>query len=338
MRYAFTLICMCVTLSMSAQQWYFWLDEYHPAERPLLEQDYAVLLVNNSKEQPADFGHSLAEDGRTIGNDSVGLPQAALHCLFTATQSLNDYHLYPRVELLEKSQNHSANYYTRSLMTSSQMEALCADYEVDALVILNQLVLYDIVESYLTNNNTYFAYLRACAQSHWTVYDAASRSTSTFSHADTLFWESNEMYRRTTVLSQLPSREDALMYLAREVGSNVAQSLAPQWVPAKRYLYEYADADLRAGLDAFRQQRWQEALQLWQAAIDGKDKKAAAAAAANSAIAYELLDDYASAYVYGEKALHLFGDWKNAYGRQQQVNIRYYLEHLRTRQATVGDR
>ena len=320
-----------IALSMYSQQWAFWIDEYTPAEQSFLQGSQSVMVVNNALTQPAVFGHSVAVDGSTTGSEEVPLDEAPLHCLFAMTQFMDESAEYQRVELLERTQNTSSNYYSRHLLTPSQMQSICQQYEVDALLILNQLVLYNLLESFATESQ-YGAYLQAYSQAHWTVYHATG-TTHSLSTADTLLWESNMGYTRAEVLRQLPSTQEALLYLAREAGIAAAQQLTPSWQPTRRYLYDYDSQLLQAGFDAFRLQRWQEAIQLWLPCLDGKDKKAAACAAANIAIAYEMLGDYALACDYAQRASRLFGAWKTAYGRQQQVNIRYYLAQLQTRQA-----
>ena len=192
-----------------------------------------------------------------------------------------------------------------------------------------------IVESFPTDEGTYYAYLQAYAQSHWTIHYAGQLREVTFTQADTLLWESQLHYNRTQSLSDLPSRQEALLYLARELGNRMGSSFAPSWQTTRRYIYELPD--LQAGLDAFRLQRWNSAINQWLTIVDSKDKKAAACAAANIAIAYEMLGDYASACDYAQRASRLFGAWKTAYGRQQQVNIRYYLAQLQARQARERD-
>lgn len=348
MRRLLILVCLCLTLTVSAQQWYFWIDAYQPAQRDVLHNSRQVMLVNNTLVQPNDFGHSILMDGHSVGNEKVDLANAALHCLFTATQTLESHMEYDRVELIDKSQNTSTNYYAQKPLSAQQMHTICTQYAVDAVVVLNQLVLYDIIESFPTEGS-YYAYLQAYAQSHWTVYHSATKRTSSFAYADTLLWESQLASTRNNALAQLPSRQDALLYLASEVGSAIAEELTPQWVSVRRYLYENTHPQLQAGLKAFRYQKWQEAIGCWQEVLRGEGdevirrevkgkeyKKAAACAAANIAIAYEMLGDYALACDYAQRAIRLFGAWKTAYGRQQQVNIRYYLAQLQARQ--VGER
>ena len=340
----FLLLLLFALSTFAQQQWYFSVDERHPAARTELKHCRRVLLVNNTLTQPKEFGHTTMMDGESIGNAEVDLSRSALYALFAATQSLEGSGEYDAVELMDISQNTSTNYYTRTPLRHAQAEQLCADYQADALLILNQLVLYDVVESFLTNEGTYYAYLQAYAQSHWTIHYAGQTREHSFSQADTLLWESsNTHYNRAQSLAELPSRQEALLYLARELGERTGNSLTPSWQTTLRYIYEVPE--LQAGLEAFRYQKWQEAIDCWleilrgegdeviRREVRGTDKKAAACAAANIAIAYEMQGDYVLACDYAQRAIRLFGAWKTAYGRQQQANIRYYLAQLQERQA-----
>ena len=329
------LLVLCSLYVNAQQQWYFSVDERYPAERTQLQGKQRILVVNNALTQPQDFGHSTILDGENTGNVEIDLSRSVLYCLFATTQSMESTGEFDAVELMDISQNHSTNYYTRTPLTFSQAERLCTDYQADALLTLNQLVLYDIVESFPTDEGTYYAYLQAYAQSHWTIHYAGQTREATFTQADTLLWESQLHYTRAQSLSELPSRQEALLYLARELGNRMGSSFAPSWQTTRRYIYELPD--LQAGLDAFRLQRWNSAINQWLTIVDSKDKKAAACAAANIAIAYEMLGDYASACDYAQRASRLFGAWKTAYGRQQQVNIRYYLAQLQARRARERD-
>ena len=329
------LLVLCSLYVNAQQQWYFSVDERYPAERQQLQGKQRILVVNNALTQPQDFGHSTILDGENKGNVEIDLSRSVLYCLFATTQSMESTGEFDAVELMDISQNHSTNYYTRTPLTFSQAERLCTDYQADALLTLNQLVLYDIVESFPTDEGTYYAYLQAYAQSHWTIHYAGQTREVTFTQADTLLWESQLHYNRTQSLSDLPSRQEALLYLARELGNRIGSSFAPSWQTTRRYIYELPD--LQAGLNAFRLQRWTSAINQWLTIVDSKDKKAAACAAANIAIAYEMLGDYASSCDYAQRASRLFGAWKTAYGRQQQVNIRYYLAQLQARQARESD-
>ena len=325
------LLVLCSLPINAQQQWYFSVDERYPAERSELKNSRRILVVNNALTQPKDFGHTTVIDGESKGCVEVDLIRSILYSLFAATQTLEACGEFDAVELMDISQNPSTNYYTRTPLKHAAAEQLCADYQADALLILNQLVLYDVLESFPTEEGSYFAYLQAYAQSHWTIHYAGQTRERSFTQADTLLWESDTYYTRAQTLTQLPDRQEALLYLAQELGNRVGSSFAPSWQTTRRYIYELDE--LQSGLDAFRYQHWNEAISLWQPCVGGNNKKAAACAAANIAIAYEMLGDYASACDYAQLSSRLFGAWKTAYGRQQQANIRYYLAQLQARQA-----
>ena len=345
------LFCLLLlVMPVAAQQWYFTIDEYKDAERNALRGVRNVLVVNNALVQPADFGHSTVLDGKNQSGIEIALDRAPLYNMFSLTQFLDASGELTRVELLDKSQNSSTNYYQRMVLSQERANKLIQMYEVDALLVLNQLVLYDVVEAFLTNEGGYYAYMQAFAQSHWNVYYSDHRPVKTITQADTLVWESNIENTRMQALNKLPNRQEALLYLATTVGEALGQSLVPSWEPVRRYLYTADNIHVQNGLDAFRYQRWEEAIHHWkQVANDETGKsfktsktpkttKATAVAAANIAIAYELLGDYSLACDYANEASRLFGALKTAWGRQQQVNTRYYLEQLRAKQAKEGAR
>ena len=351
------LVCfLLLTGSVGAQQWYFNIDERQDAKNNALQGVHRVMVVNNALVQPSEFGHSTVLDGHNQGGVSIQLDRALLYTMFALTQTLDESGEMDAVELLDISQNTSTNYYSRQPMTRAKANELLAFYDVEALLVLNQLVLYDVLEAFRVEEGGEFAYLQAFAQSHWNIYYAdQARSIKTITYADTLVWESDIKYTRQQVLEQLPVRQEALLYAASTLGDAFGMSLLPSWVSVRRYLYDHSNPSIQAGIEAFRYQRWEEAIGYWQLVmgsgaqkfrglgdeakgekleVKGKDKKAAAVAAANIAIAYELLGDYSVACDYANAAFHLFGALKTAWGRQQQVNIRYYLEQLQAKKAT----
>ncbi len=342
---------LLLVVPMVAQDWYFSINDRRDAERDALRDIRRVMVVNNAVVQPRAFGHSTVVDGSTKSGIEVDLDRALLHSMFALTQTLDESGEMDVVELLDVSQNRSQNYYSREVLGTSAARNLLSRYEVDALVVLNQLVIYDVLESFAAEEGGYFAYIQGFAQSHWSVYYRdANRRTETFMQADTLVWESDVKYTRAQALNMLPNRQDALLYLASVLGDKVGGSLLPSWEPVRRYMYSDDNAYVQKGLEAFRYQRWEEAIGYWLLAIDDEsnvesrklkvkeDKKAAAVATANIAIAYELLGDYALACDYANEAYRLFGALKSAWARQQQVNIRYYQEQLQAKMAKEGAR
>ena len=354
LKHYIVLCLLLLALPMAAQDWYFSIDEYREPEQATLQGVQRLLVVNNALVQPEDFGHSTVVDGQHQNGVSVKLDRALLYAMFSLTRTLDESGDFISAELLDISQNTSTNFYNRQTLSAQRVRGLLLEYEVDALLVLNQLIVYDVLESFIAEEGDQFAYIQAFAQSHWSVYYAdANKMDYSFTYADTLVWESGLTYTRAQALNKLPSRQEALLYLASVLGEDLGRSMVHTWVSVPRYLYADSHEAVQAGLNAFRYQRWEEAILYWQSVANteggkssnrsnrskrGKDKKAAAVAAANIAIAYELLGDYSSACDYASEACRLFGALKTAWGRQQQVNIRYYLEQLRAKKAKEGAR
>jgi hypothetical protein len=354
LKHYIVLCLLLLALPMAAQDWYFSIDEYREPEQATLQGVQRLLVVNNALVQPDDFGHSTVVDGQHQNGVSVKLDRALLYAMFSLTRTLDESGDFISAELLDISQNTSTNFYNRQTLSAQRVRGLLLEYEVDALLVLNQLIVYDVLESFIAEEGDQFAYIQAFAQSHWSVYYAdANKMDYSFTYADTLVWESGLTYTRAQALNKLPSRQEALLYLASVLGEDLGRSMVHTWVSVPRYLYSDSHEAVQAGLNAFRYQRWEEAILYWQSVANteggkssnssnrskrGKDKKAAAVAAANIATAYEMLGDYALACDYASEASRLFGALKTAWGRQQQVNIRYYLEQLRAKKAKEGAR
>jgi tetratricopeptide (TPR) repeat protein len=332
LKHHIVFVCLLISLPILGQkQWYFSIEEKYPSESKYLLGKHRILVINNALTQPKDFGHSTIIDGDNTELVPIDLDKSLLYTIFSTTQTMDQSGEFDAVEPLEFSQNKSTNFYSRTPLSYTQSERLCSDYQVDVLLILNQLVLYDVFESFSNNEGKYYAYIQAYAQSHWTIHYAGQYKDINLSIADTLLWESQLCYNRAQSLKELPPRQEALLYLAQELGTKVGNQFIPSWKTTRRYFYEMDE--LKEGINAFQYQRWEQAIELWKSALETKDKKTAACAAANIAIAYEMMGDYDEASAYAAKAYRLFGAWKTAYGRQQQANIRYYQELLQEKKA-----
>lgn len=330
-----TYILLLSLPTWGQKQWYFTIEERHPAEYKYLQDKQRILVVNNAIIQPKEFGHSTIIDGETKNLIEVDLNNSILFTLLSTVNTMDQSGEFDVVEPMDIPQNKSTNFYSRTILDYNKSERLCSDYQADALLILNQIVLYDVLETFLTEEDKFFTYLQAYAQSHWTIHYAGQNKDTHFTIADTLLWESQLNYSRTQSINELPPRQESLLYLAQELGTKVGKLFIPSWKSARRYFYE--TEQLKDGINAFQYQRWEDAIELWTPTINNSDKKTAACAAANIAIAYEMLGDYDEAFVYAQKAYRLFGVLKTAYARQQQVNIRYYQELLREKQAREDD-
>lgn len=326
----FIVACACVCVC--AQQLHTIIDVLQPAEFPLSATLENVVIVNNAITQPADFGHQTKISSSTIKR-SVDLSAAPLHCLFALQQNLEEQETCSDIALVSKSQNHSSNFYRRVPLTATQADSILTLNGANALIALNQLIIYDLEECYLTDEELYYSYLQAYASSHWSVYFRGVSKPQQMVVSDTLIWQ-NWDQSAESALKALPDRQEALLALAAYVGEHFAQRIQPQWKPVDRYFYESKDEFLLAGNDALAHRRFQLALDCWQKAYSSASPRqylTRAHAAANMAVVYEMSDDLKAAIEWTNRAIDAFHHLKTADALQQQVNLRYYRTQLQSR-------
>ncbi len=306
------LLLLSGVMTVHAQQWHTTIEISHPAEISLPMHVSEVLLVNNTVAHP-------------------DVPMGAFYTLMAASEMLEGSDYLPSV--LETSQNNTASLYRKQLLTGIQADSLMTLYQSDALLVLNQQIVHPSSECFQTDENSYYAYTQAVAATHWTLFfrqnagggEIRSRSLV---YSDTLYWV-NEAETAAEATRALPSANDARSEMCIYAGERLAARLLPTAETADRYLYDLGKDD--PGMQYFTRKHWQQAVNAWSQ--PQKDNKLTAYAAANCAVAYEILGDLGAAYAAAGRALNAFESLRSADARQQAVNIRYYQECLRQRMA-----
>ena len=184
-----------------------------------------------------------------------------------------------------------------SLSATVSVDSLCDRYESDALLALNALV-FD----------------GSLANAYWTVHYKGGRSFSFFTDTD---------------LHSCDGDNDCAAY----VGEQLIFIIAPHWETEERYLYRNDNTHILAGLNAVSHKDWSAAITEWSKALSDKDESKAYAAA-NMAVAYEMLDQYNTAMVWVNNAITYFRRLRSSDAAQQVVNLRYYLSQLEERKNT----
>lgn len=321
---------------MHAQQYYFNIDVRTRAKTPvagLSEGQFgSVLLVNNCTPQPKDFGHRTKLNDVDASNDTIDLSSAARLMLFGLEGTLSEQ--MEDVQILDVSQNKTHNFYKRSPLSRQQADSLCTLYGVEAILSLNQLIIYDLQEFYLTESEDYYGYIEAYCSTMW-VFQPQGGNPQTFTTADTLYWHAQEN-SVGQVMRALPNRQQALLDLALYSGEQLGTRFFPQWQTEERYLYANQDTQLEVGIAAFQRQQWAEAINTWRKLYDStKDPLTRAYAAANAAVAAEMTEDYKQATQWAGIAENIFLGIQTRASFQQVVNMRYYKQLLSSKTATL---
>jgi len=336
------LLLLACSLGAGAQQLYMQVEVRQPAQIRLSAAATRVLVVNNAVEQPANFGHRIVKNGDVYGTAEIDLGDAARNMVFAMTRTFEELERFDEVSVLPESQNTTANFYSRHRLTQQQADSLCEQYGADALIALNQLVIYDALGTFMTDEETYYAYLEAYCSAQWTVHYKGRANPFPFNVSDTLVWE-NEALSEAGALGELPDRTAALLDVATYEGEQTAAKLAPEWVTEDRYLYQNKDEQLVSAFDFVRRRDWESAARIWKTVYEEASRQKAsrrnyenmAYAAADLAVALEMQDDYTEAIAWAEKSMAAFRKIATPEATQQFVNMQFYLSRLKTRKAYV---
>lgn len=329
----FSLLISCCCLM--AQQRYFEIEVLQPAElqlpagRPDVQQ---LLVVNNAIVQPAAFGHVDKRNDETIGNASIDLNDAARQCLFGVVDELEAEAIYADISLLDRSQNQTKNFYKRTPLTSSRADSLMDYYGADAILVLNQIVLYDVQEAFETTDDTYYAYLQAYCSMHWSIHYKGIPNPISFAKSDTLLWNGEEDSEQEA-MAQLPDRRTALLDFAYYAGEECAKMLHPQWVKEDRYVYYSKSEAMNRALDLFTRQHWLEAFEVWQmiAMSNAETHLMRAYASADMAVCAEMMGDFDAAAKCVTQAVSILEKMHTKEAYQQRVNLTAYHQRLMKR-------
>lgn len=334
-----SIFLLCCTFVAEAQQRYFEIEVRQPARVQLPADRPAVsslLVVNNAAIQPASFGHRNKRNDEETGSTNIDLQDAARQCVFGALEALEQTELYDEVSVLDKSLNPKNSFYKRTPLTSAVADSLMAFYGCDAILSLDQLVLYDVLESYETDHSTYYAYLQAYVTTQWSIHYRGMKNTMMFSISDTLLW-AEENASEVNALMALPDRQTALIDFAFYAGSESAKALFPQWITEDRYLYHAASKDMDAALQYFTKQQWQAAFDAWQQIALSPTESALlrAYSYADMALAAEMMGDFDAAIRCVDESVSLFAKLHTTDALQQKVNLLYYRKQILSRKKAL---
>ncbi len=297
----FTLFTILIAfVSCSTPRMFTTIETLYPAEVTFEPSVQRVLIVNNSVVQPYNIGH---EDFKTFNElekpteVSLKFDSAAIFCVASLRENLEDTGFFQSVDMLTTSQNTSDIFNQTISLNHPNVMRLCREYGVDAVIALNNI---EIKDQQIKSRKIEPGALDVTVTTKWEVLYPHKIASETKEFVDKFSWE--EQHAR-----DLPSRYDALVDASILTGANISKRMVPQWEKQERYLFTPKRPLFSEAIYAFSQQKWKEAIQLWgQAVEETSDANLKFYAINNIAIAYEIMGDLDSAIAYGDYLIKLY--------------------------------
>lgn len=279
------------------------IDVLRPARITFPVEVNNILIVNNARPQPYDYGHNTQlfdENARKISINTDSLP---IFTVATLAQDISEKGFFNTVVFDPISNNTGGMFFSPTTPNESTIEQLRSKHQVEGVISLNRLkVNSDQAELYHQESGQFISFIEARYEAQWSIHFPNNQQIIPLIHRDTVFWESEANSRRRA-LSGLPDRRNALIDGAIMTGQNAVNHFIPFWEKSDRFIFTSSNRDMRAGIDSVYQRNWSAAATHWKKILDKKPNAFLKAKAAhNIAVALEITGDLKGALQYSNLA------------------------------------
>lgn len=252
------------------------------------------------------FDGTGAETDTTINNEKF---------LKTSTDALSDF--WEKEGYFRKVINYHDSL--NCIWTDSQL--LCHPGEIYKKTQSDVCIFLDFIR--FSENSIYknLRFLQTTAQVAWTIAFKSDTTSYIYNQVDTLVYDGldfPEYFAGGRVKTEL-ILNNASEYLARSFGAKII----PSWIPAERLYYQSNNPNMLAAEKMAKDNDWLKAAEIWKKETKNKNRKIAAKACYNMALACEMEGKYDFAIdwlvkSYSEEIANSEAHKKNC---QQYINV-----------------
>jgi hypothetical protein len=253
---------------------------------------YATLYVSDID----GTQYTFRNDSLTAVETAIGIKEALEEFESLADYDVPVYNFY--------------SFCADSLNCNDTIDTGATDHDLFIIVKNVRIVPWQRIEKqYSDDYGSYFTVgTYASYEASFAVYDAVSK---TYSHQATLFdtlaWEKDTWSENVAqTQTELPSTDEAVQLTAAEIGRLYARTLAPFWLSVQRFFFVPSAKDLRTAAEHAENGEWSEARAIWEQYAGHNNRRVAAQAAFNVALACEVNGNYELALEWLQYAEKLY--------------------------------
>jgi len=308
-RLNYTLFFSLVLLLTSCQtaMLFTTVDVLRPAQVEFAPEVENLLIVNNTKVQPEDIGHTIRFFSGQAQDVSAQADSVSLFALSVLTEEIDNINFFAWTDLLLYSVNTNTDFNTINPLSRATVVDLCRTFDADAILSLDHIVARSEIQEYFSADWGFTAFLDVRYESWWSIHYPNRPEVIALHFQDSLFWDSGLHRNRAQALEMLPRRHDALIDGALFVGQNSLRRFLPFWERSDRFFYNPNNRLMKQAMDSVVVQNWEAALEIWGQVFESTGSNRLRAEAANNmAIASEILGDFGDALRYAEASFYIF--------------------------------
>ncbi|MDR1524431.1 MAG: DUF6340 family protein, partial [Tannerella sp.] len=267
------------------------------------------MIVNNSAQQPGNTGHRYLCAGKEDTVMHVRADSTAYTFCLRLGESIAASPVFYDVRLCEDTLRRDSVFYDKRPFSARDIQALCDDYGVDALISLEKLVF--LTETHESGLNTYFPETSV----HVNIFGElramwpGQKEAYVFPFSDSLkwFWSEDDYFDSYYARDIESGVRYAMRYLSAVAGEKMHVNFVPYWSYDSRWYYTGISSGWKRGTAYAAAAKWSEAAGIWEALLPGTGKwRPKACLLSNLALCNEIAGDFGKAIGYAEESCRLF--------------------------------
>jgi tetratricopeptide (TPR) repeat protein len=296
------------------------------------------MIVNNSAQQPDGTGHRYIHDGKDDSTMFVSVDSAACNFCLQLGKHIAASPVFYDVRLCNDTLRRDSVFYEKKPFSADEVQAFCEDYEVDALISLENFVFFTEIRENRAGNYSFELSIRMNLSGEVRAMWPGQKETYAFPFSDSLklYWPVDfylNPYEETISVSDLKS---VMRHLSDVIAGKMYVNFVPHWSYDNRWYYTSIASEWKRGAAHAASGKWDEAADIWGKLLSKvKDRKSQARLLSNMALCNEIIGDFGKATDYAEKSYRLFDEYAgedDAYTKLQEM----YLGILKERAEKDG--
>jgi len=264
----------------------FSIEVYKPSELNLAPNIKKIAIVSRNLKYANDTlqnyqvkNHHLIKDKIKFNSDSLAIAT----CLDSLSGQLLAKNRFDKVWILPVNTFPETRVKEIRPANGEWYKAITQKTGTDALILLDMFSCF-----YSQNNDDSNLTANVVTSNIWTVYGAKEqRIIDRFTQVDTLYWDEldeNGQYKKL----RIPDKKNAITLAAGVIGENYAKHILPAWAKVARTIMQSSDSEFQKATKLAQNNKWEEAIAIWQNYADSKSKLKRVTALYNLALASEM--------------------------------------------------
>jgi hypothetical protein len=264
----------------------FSIEVYKPSELNLAPNVKKLTLVSRNLKYTNDTlqnyqvrNHHLIKDKIRFNTDSLAIAT----CLDSLSGQLLAQNRFDGVWILPVNTFPETRVKEIRPATLEWYKSISEKTGADALILLDMFSCF-----YSQNNDDSNPTANVVTSNIWSVYSAKEQKIiNRFTQVDTLFWDEydeNGQYKKL----RIPDKKNAISLAAGVIGENYAKHILPDWAKVDRTIMKTGDSEFQKAAKLAQNNKWDEAVGIWQVYSNSKSKRNKVMALYNLALAGEM--------------------------------------------------